>query len=160
MLLSIIIPCFNSGKYISSTLDMLTHQKLDDCEVIIVNDGSTDNTSEICQGYTEKYANIKIIDKENEGVSVARNIGIEKSNGKYVYFLDSDDTLEPQTLEFYRQVLNSNQDAVFFAFGYYSKYNGKLLNDYSYKAYDNQKIEQIMLKQILIREDIFYGYIC
>ena len=159
MLLSIIIPCFNSGKYISSTLDMLTHQKLDDCEIIIVNDGSTDNTSEICHGYTEKYANIKIIDKENEGVSVARNIGIEKSNGKYVYFLDSDDTLEPQTLEFYRQVLNSNQDAVFFAFGYYSKYNGKLLNDYSYKAYDNQKIEPIMLKQSFFEKKLCF-HIC
>ncbi len=157
MLLSIIIPCFNSEKYISSTLDMLIEQNLDDCEVIVINDGSTDDTFNICCRYASKYNNIRVIDKINEGVSVARNIGIEESRGKYVYFLDSDDYLEPNTLDFYRNVLNTNKEISFYAFGYYSKYNGKTLNDYSYKMYDKQKIDAIMLKQSFFEKKLCFN---
>lgn len=159
MLLSIIIPCFNSEKYISSTLDMLIEQNLDDCEVIVINDGSTDDTFNICCRYAAKYNKIRVIDKINEGVSVARNIGIEESSGKYIYFLDSDDYLEPNTLDFYRYVLNKNQNTSFYAFGYYSKYNGKILTDYSYKMYDKQKIDAMMLKQSFFEKKLCF-HIC
>lgn len=159
MLLSIIIPCFNSEKYISSMLDMLIEQNLDDCEVIVINDGSTDDTFNICCRYASKYNNIRVIDKINEGVSVARNIGIEESRGKYIYFLDSDDYLEPNTLDFYRTVLNADKEISFYAFGYYSKYNGKTLNDYSYKMYDKQKIDAMMLKQSFFEKKLCF-HIC
>lgn len=159
MLLSIIIPCFNSEKYISSMLDMLIEQNLDDCEVIVINDGSTDDTFNICCRYASRYNNIRVIDKINEGVSVARNIGIEESRGEYIYFLDSDDYLEPNTLDFYRTVLNTNKEISFYAFGYYSKYNGKILTDYSYKMYDKQKIDAMMLKQSFFEKKLCF-HIC
>lgn len=159
MLLSIIIPCFNSGKYISSTLDMLTHQKLDDCEVIIVNDGSTDNTSEICHGYAEKYANIKVIDKMNEGVSVARNIGMKEATGKYIIFLDSDDTFEVGTLDFYRRILKLNPNREFFAFGYYTKYKNKVKKNYAIKKYDGKILDSNLLKQSFFLKKLCF-HIC
>ena len=101
--LSIIIPCYNSEKFISSTLDMLIEQGLEGCEVIIINDGSKDNTSMIIHSYENRIQNCIIIDKENEGVSIARNIGIQKAQGKFIYFLDSDDSLtifEPSDIEY------------------------------------------------------------
>lgn len=130
MLLSIIIPCYNSSKFIASTLDMLINQNLSNCEVIIVNDGSTDNTSEIIHTYSEIYSCIKIVDKENEGVSIARNIGLEIASGEYIYFLDSDDTIADGTLDFYRKILTTYRNLDIYCFGYISIQNGKLLKEY------------------------------
>ena len=147
MLLSIIIPCYNSAKFISSTLDMLIAQGLDDCEIIVVNDGSTDATSEIVHSYSQKNKRIKIIDKINEGVSVARNTGMEHSTGKYIIFLDSDDTLEVGTLDFYRRILKLNPNREFFAFGYYTKYKNKVKKNYAIKKYDGKILDSNLLKQ-------------
>lgn len=125
MLLSIIIPCYNSEKFISNTLDMLIAQGLDDTEIIAINDGSTDNTFEILKDYSEKYEKIRIFSQENQGVSVARNMGIEKSIGKYIYFMDSDDTLTDGTLDYYRANIRNNVNIDLFAFGYKTQRNGK-----------------------------------
>lgn len=89
--LSVIIPAFNSGFTISQTLDSVLSQKSKDVEIIVVNDGSTDNTEEICLDYCEKHSNIKYFKKENSGVSDTRNMGIDNASGLYIAFLDSDD---------------------------------------------------------------------
>ena len=120
MLLSIIIPCYNSARFITATLDMLVEQGLQDCEIIVVNDGSTDSTAELVERYTHTYPNITLINKCNEGVSVARNTGINVANGEYIYFLDSDDTLSPGTLTFFKETIVANLDTEMFAFGYKS----------------------------------------
>lgn len=159
MLLSIIIPCYNSDRFISNTLDMLISQGLLDCEVIVINDGSKDDTSKIVHSYAEKNPLIKIIDKENEGVSVARNTGIIKATGRYIYFLDSDDTLEDRTLDFFREVLMKNPDNKFFAFGYSSNRNGKPLKDYSFKRFDGKIIDSLLLKQSFLSKKLCF-HIC
>lgn len=130
---SIVIPCYNSAKFLGATLDMLISQGLHDCEVIVVNDGSGDDTSCIAHQYAKKRREIKVIDKENEGVSVARNIGMSTASGKYIYFLDSDDSLASGTLDFFRKTLEENDGKEFFAFGYYTSRNGKFLKNYSFK---------------------------
>ncbi len=90
--ISVIVPAYNVEKYIPKTLKSLKNQTFKSIEVIVVNDGSTDNTRNvIINELTGADFDWKLIDQENKGVSVARNTGIEVSNGEYVYFLDGDD---------------------------------------------------------------------
>ena len=100
MLLSIIIPCYNSAQFIAATLDMLVEQGLQDCEIIVVNDGSIDSTAKLVKRYTHTYPNITLINKSNEGVSVARLTGMKKAKGEYVGFVDGDDIVEQDMFEF------------------------------------------------------------
>ena len=88
--LSIIVPVYNVEKYLRKCLDSLINQSSDDYEIIVVNDGSTDNSLEICTEY-KHYKNINIFNKKNGGLSSARNYGIDKANGEYISFVDSDD---------------------------------------------------------------------
>ena len=87
---SIIVPVYNTAKYLSRCLDSILSQDYKNTELIVINDGSTDNFKEIIKKY-EVYNNILIINQENRGVSFSRNIGIQQSNGYYVCFVDSDD---------------------------------------------------------------------
>lgn len=95
--LSIIVPVYNVSKYLSKCLDSLVCQDIDneDYEIIVVNDGSTDDSGEIAKMYAGKYSNIILISQENQGLSGARNAGIKAAKGKYIQFVDSDDYLEP-----------------------------------------------------------------
>ena len=110
---SVIIPAYNSEKFIAETLDSLVAQTLKDIEVVIVNDGSTDGTQAIIDSYCEKYDIFKSYIKENGGVSKARNYGLERATGKYVVFLDADDTYSETSLEaFYETAERTGADLV------------------------------------------------
>jgi len=98
-LISIIIPVFNSEKYVRETLESVVSQTISNWECIIVDDGSTDSSKRIAQEYTFKYDQFKYFYQPNSGPSAARNFGLEKSSGQYIQFLDSDDILMPQRLE-------------------------------------------------------------
>ena len=94
MELSIIIPVYNSEKYIQDCLNSICKQIKNEVELILVNDGSKDDSLKICKYFSKKYKNIKIInEKKNRGVSYSRNVGIKNSGGKYILFCDSDDQL-------------------------------------------------------------------
>ena len=95
---SFIVPVYNTEKYLKKCLDSLVNQTYKDFEIIVVNDGSTDKSSSIISKYQKKYKNIIVIDKENEGNSIAKNIGVKKSCGQYILFVDSDDYVEPHLL--------------------------------------------------------------
>lgn len=100
MKLSYIIPVYNVEKYLRQCVDSVLAQTMDDYEIILVDDGSPDNCPAICDEYKEKYPDIvKIIHKKNEGPSVARNCGIKEANGKYLFFIDSDDYLVGDNVE-------------------------------------------------------------
>ena len=98
-LISIIIPVYNSEKYLAATLSSVQNQTLQDFEVICVNDGSTDNSLNILENFTKKDNRFKIFTQENAGGSASRNKGLELSKGKYIAFLDNDDIYHPQYLE-------------------------------------------------------------
>lgn len=98
-LISIIIPVYNVQSYLRKCLDSIVNQASTLIEVICVNDGSTDGSSSILNEYAAKYANIRIINQENQGLSAARNSGIRAAKGDYLFFLDSDDWIEPDTLK-------------------------------------------------------------
>ena len=90
-MISIIIPVYNTSKYLHRCLDSILNQTFCDFELILINDGSTDNSLEILREYEAKDSRIVVIDKPNEGVSSARNQGIEIAQGEYIMFCDSDD---------------------------------------------------------------------
>ena len=91
---SIIIPVYNAEKYLSECINSIIYQSYNNLEIILVNDGSTDNSIYICRQYANKDNRIIVIDSDNYGVSYARNIGIERATGKYIVFIDSDDMIE------------------------------------------------------------------
>lgn len=97
---SIIVPCYNVEAYVGKCLESLTAQtNVPECEFIIVNDGSTDNTLDVIKSYAERDSRIRVIDKPNGGVSSARNSALEIVRGKYIYFVDGDDWLDHDALE-------------------------------------------------------------
>lgn len=90
---SIIIPIYNMEKYLEECINSIVCQQNDDCEIVLVDDGSKDTSFQIAKRLSEQYANIRCFKKENGGVASARNYGIEKAEGKYLIFLDADDKM-------------------------------------------------------------------
>lgn len=90
-LISVIVPVYNVEPFISSCLDSLSKQIYQNFEVLLVNDGSTDNSGAICREYADRDSRFHYFEKENAGVADARNFGIERSKGDYITFVDSDD---------------------------------------------------------------------
>ena len=98
---TVIVPIYNSEKFLDKCISSLINQSADfsKIEVLLINDGSTDSSESICRKYSDKYENIKLISKENEGLSITRNRGLSLAKGKYIFFLDSDDTLREDTID-------------------------------------------------------------
>lgn len=94
--ISVVVPVFNGEKYIDKCIKSIHNQTLDDIEIILINDGSTDKTGEICLEMSKKYKNLKYYQIENLGCSFARNYGITKAVGKYITFVDSDDWVDQE----------------------------------------------------------------
>lgn len=115
--ISIIIPCYNVEKFLQRCLDSVINQTFSDFEAICVNDGSLDNSKEILENYAKKDSRFKIINQKNQGLSIARNNGLKKANGEWIYFLDSDDFMHPKLLE-YTYDLAIKYDAQLVSFRY------------------------------------------
>ncbi|MBP3255042.1 MAG: glycosyltransferase family 2 protein [Clostridia bacterium] len=98
-LFSIIVTAYNSGSTIQATLESIAKQTNDNYELVIVNDGSTDNTLDICNTFKKDHPNTRILTKENGGVATSRRKGVEIANGDYVLFVDSDDTINPDLIQ-------------------------------------------------------------
>ena len=96
--ISVIVPVYNGEEYIERCINSVLNQTYKNIEVIVINDGSQDDTMTVLSKY-KNVPNVVIVEKENEGVSKARNIGIERATGTYIYFLDADDWIEPATFE-------------------------------------------------------------
>ncbi len=114
-LVSVVIPIYNSEKYLRKCLDSIMSQTYSNLEIILLNDGSTDKSGDICKEYAAYDSRVKYIYKQNEGQSITRNRGIEEANGRYLYFMDSDDYVERTFIE---DALNKmsihNADSVIF----------------------------------------------
>ena len=97
--ISIIVPVYNVEKYLENCIESILNQTFKDFELILVDDGSTDNSGKICDIYKKKDSRIKVIHKNNGGLSSARNAGIDVAGGKYIGFVDSDDSIHPKMYE-------------------------------------------------------------
>ena len=148
-LISIIINVYNAEKYIAKCLESAINQTYKNIEIVIVNDGSTDGSLKICESYKDER--IRIINQENMGLSKSRNVGIDNSKGEYLYFIDADDFIENDTIEYLYNLIK--------------KYNVPLattkpLDIFDYNYTNKQPKEKIkvlskeeMLKKVLLSTD-------
>lgn len=97
-MLSVIIPVYKKEDTLYSCLSSVVNQNYNEYEIVLIDDGSPDRCGDICEEFQKKYNNIKVIHKKNEGVSIARNVGIEKACGDFICFVDADDTIKPDFL--------------------------------------------------------------
>lgn len=109
--ISLIIPMFNSSEFIAGTIDSVIGQSQEDIELVLVDDESTDNTTEIVKWYCHRFKNVKLLTKENGGQGSARNAGLDYAHGRYITFMDHDDILPPDAQKIlYELVSSSNAD--------------------------------------------------
>lgn len=114
-MISVIIPVYNVDTYLKECLDSVISQSFKDLEIILIDDGSIDKSSEICDAYALKDERIRVFHKKNEGVSVARNIGLDNAHGEWVMFVDADDYLLPDSIS--RLLETANRDKSDIVFG-------------------------------------------
>lgn len=141
--ISVIIPCYNTAKYLAETVQSVLNQTFKDFEIILIDDGSTDETKDMINGYAQKYDNISAYFHTNHGQGYERNFGITKAQGKYIHFMDSDDLLEPECFETaYIYAEENDLDCVLF--------EGKAF-------YETSELEEIMpqYKTNYSRRDVF-----
>ncbi|HHK7549987.1 TPA: glycosyltransferase family 2 protein, partial [Streptococcus pneumoniae] len=105
-LISIIVPIYNVENYLRMCLDSIQNQTYQNFECLLINDGSPDNSAEICREYVAKDSRFRYFEKENGGLSSARNYGIERAEGTVITFVDSDDWLEGNSLEILYDKMN------------------------------------------------------
>lgn len=143
-LISIIIPIYNVEKYLPACLDSVQAQTYHNLEIICINDGSPDNSANIVREYQNHDSRIILINKENGGLSDARNVGIERAKGEYIFFLDSDDLLDPSCIEFLLILAKKTSSQIsscelgFFTDGKYkanSKKNRNILEGKAFEVY-------------------------
>lgn len=153
MLISVIVPVYNVEDYLHYAMDSLINQTYKNFEVILVNDGSTDNSGEICNQYAEQYENVYVYHKENGGLSDARNFGVEKSQGEFITFLDPDDYLEEFGLELLIGIQKKNNaDMVSTRVKTTEVYE----NYSSYKLKENDYKNVIIMDRNVYLEEAFY----
>lgn len=129
---SVVVPVYNAEKYLAKCLDSILSQSKN-LEIIAVNDGSTDNSLNILQDYAKKHSNIKVITQTNQGVSSARNLGIKNATKDYITFVDSDDTLELETIKKVTKIIKKDTPDI-------------VLTSY-YDVYDKNWVEKIRGKE-------------
>lgn len=113
---SIIVPVYNAEKYLVQCIDSILNQTFKDFELLLINDGSSDNSGKICEEYAKKDTRIRVYNKENGGVSSARNLGLENVTGEWIAFVDSDDWVEENYLDNFKYPIQ--QDVDFIACGW------------------------------------------
>lgn len=140
-LISVIVPVYKVEDYLEDCVKSVADQWQEDIEVILVDDGSPDKCPEICDNLAEKYSFVKSFHKENEGLSAARNYGMDKAEGKYFLFLDSDDTLMPGSLH---RIIGKCKENPDFVVGNYKNKNfttGEIWEDYQLDSAVAEKLQ-------------------
>lgn len=133
---SIVVPVYNAEKYLSKCIDSILNQTFKNFELILVNDGSKDNSLIICEDYKVSDRRIKVINKKNEGVSIARNIGINSAKGKYIMFIDSDDWIESNMVEKMYDAIQNSDIAVC---GSKTVEKNKIIDNTLYQSFTKEK---------------------
>lgn len=184
---SIIMPVYNVEKYICDSIDSVLAQTYKDYELIIVDDGSPDSSPKICDDYADKYDNIYVIHKKNGGLSSARNVGVENAKGKYILFVDSDDTIQSDLLEkIVPKAEETGADVTIFGIHTYVYRHGEMVSEkkeeHSSNIFDtkedleknfvylslngmwNQAYDKLYLKRVItynnVKADSFYDRVC
>lgn len=148
--ISVIVPIYNTSKYLDKCIKSILNQTYKNFELILINDGSTDTSLSICNKYATNDKRITIINKKNTGISDSRNIGINKANGKYISFIDSDDYIENNMFEELIKKMEYEQvDIVKCNANIYTKSN-KIIHE-EFGSLNNKKIDNIEMKKNIYR---------
>ena len=156
--ISIIIPVYNSSLYIGNCLDSILSQDFKDFELILIDDGSTDNSPEICKTYQQRDGRIKILKKDNGGQGSARNLGLKISIGKYIMFIDSDDAIGLNTLQRNFEILNANPSIECLQYPLYRNYSAK--DAYIVKGDNTFYAKEDDFKKLLLKQSIVSWIVC
>ncbi|OPX44194.1 putative glycosyltransferase EpsH [Ruminiclostridium hungatei] len=152
--LSVIVPVYNTGRYLERCLSSLTSQTLENIEIVVVNDGSTDNSPGIIKSFSRNYENIKVITTQNSGISTARRIGIENAASEYICFVDSDDFVaEDFCMQLYNAVSINAADCG--ECGYYSFSDLRMKTNYLFQ--DNLTLGREEFRDLIIKGNIIAG---
>ena len=135
ILISVILPVYNAEKYLDNSIKSILSQSYKNIELIIINDGSSDNSKKICEKYQKDDKRIRIINKSNKGVSAARNDGIKEAKGEYICFFDADDFLENDMIEKMVESAQANCSDI-------------IISEYKYLYENTNKVELYKLKNI------------
>ena len=141
MKVSVIVPVYNTEKYLEKCLDSIVNQTYKDIEIIIINDGSTDNSSKIINKYVDKYSNIVYKEITNHGQGYARNLGIKLSSGDYIMFLDSDDYVDVDIIS---KMINKIGTCDVAVCDIYKVINNELVEFKNYYNYSNDNINLML----------------
>lgn len=157
---SIILPVYNSAKVVGRAIESVLLQTYQDIELVIIDDGSTDESLSVCQKYASKYSYIHIYSINNQGVSNARNYGIEVSNGKFITFLDADDKLIPESVSELVKLLDTSNADVACVNAYYVD-NGKSISKMSaftplYSLIESKEDHDLLIRQLYTDTPGFY----
>ena len=154
--ISIIIPIFNAEKFLNKSISSVINQTYNNIEIILVNDGSTDNSKRICEKFLKEDKRIKLINCKNNGVSFARNLGLQKSTGEYIFFLDSDDWIDKKTIEIMIKNVNENNADIVKVnhFNTYSKSREKI-NKFDLVLKEKFKNKDLVVIEPKVREYLY-----
>ena len=149
---SIVVPVYNVERYLDRCLNSLIHQSLKNIEIILVDDGSTDASPSICDKYVDQDQRIKVIHKQNEGLGMARNSGMDIAEGSYIAFVDSDDFVELDMFEkMYNEISNNNADMVisnYYCFNTEKKMKQCIKGIDEYEVIGKNRINNILFRLI------------
>lgn len=155
-LISIVIPVYNVEKYLDECILSVINQTYKNLEILLINDGSSDSSYDICCKYSEQDNRIHVINKENGGLASARNVGIDKATGEYIYFLDSDDYIKETTIEkVVNYMKNNNLDLCYFSADVIIEDNNLTWNKEMYKKnhYYNPNDGVTILKELIDNDE-------
>jgi len=145
--ISVIIPIYNAEKHISRCLDSIVNQTYNNLEIILINDGSSDMSGNICDSYANRDNRIKVIHQPNAGVSAARNAGLDIATGDYISFVDPDDWVESNMYEILTKFIQEKEIDIL-RFNAYRK--GEIINELPFRGeYSNEELEEKILLPLI-----------
>lgn len=149
--ISVIVPVYNCQNYLNRCIDSLLDQTMDGIEIILVDDGSTDESLTICEKYKQISSNIVVLSQSNKGVSAARNFGYARSSGQFISYVDADDWVEPSMYEkMYNRIVEEDAQACMCN---YFIWNGEskipVINDLCFEVYDGKMIKEMIVPRII-----------
>ena len=152
-LITVVLPVYNVEKYLNDCIKSVADQTYKDLEIVLVDDGSTDKSPLICDAWAEKDNRIRVIHKENQGLGMARNTGIENANGEFICFFDSDDFVAPETIEkSYRAAVDSKAEIVLFGIKFTDssgEVTGEFITPLGHQIYRGNEVRNFFLPELI-----------
>lgn len=156
---SIIIPVYNSSSYLEQCIQSVLSQTYKNLEIILINDGSTDDSLSICYRLAKGNARVKVFDQKNKGQGSARNLGLKHANGTYILFVDSDDALAKKTIELNYQILEKDPSIECLQFPIFMKYGTE--DSYIRKNIEKKyQLESNEFKKLILEDNVISWIVC